>query len=169
MMQPERKSNPVEITIPRKWALKTQGRQVVFASNPDESSRHVLMKALLWALYLPQYPAISVEVNIGDRYKPDLVALNDVGEPVFWGEAGQVGVEKIHSLCRRYPQTHFAIAKWAQRVEPVADVVQAADPRRRRTAPFDLLTFPPDSLTRFFDSDGQVRITFEDIHWLRVE
>lgn len=159
----------MDILIPRKWTLKTQGRQVVFAKNPGESSRHVLMKALLWALYLPQYPNLTVEIAIGDRYKPDLVALNDLSEPVFWGEAGQVGVDKIHSLCRRYPQTHFAVAKWAQRIEPVAEVVRAADPRGRRKAPFDLLSFPPDSLERFFDADGHIHVIWDDVHWLRVE
>jgi hypothetical protein len=34
------------------------------------------MKALLWALYLPIYPKLSVEIAIGDRYRPDVVELD---------------------------------------------------------------------------------------------
>jgi hypothetical protein len=44
-----------------------------------------------WALYLPLYPNLSVEIGVGDRYKPDVVALGEDGRPLFWAEAGQVG------------------------------------------------------------------------------
>jgi len=73
------------------------------------------MKALLWALYLPHYPELTVEISIGDRYKPDVVALDAQGSPVFWGEAGQVGLTKIRSLLRRHRRTHFAIGQMGVR------------------------------------------------------
>lgn len=154
--------------IPRKWALKAHDQRVVFVKSPNENGRHVIMKALLWALYLPFYPDMTVEVAIGDRYKPDLVALDAWGKPRFWGEAGQVDTGKIHSLCRRYHETHFVIAKWGQRIDLLAEVVQAADPRGHRRAPFDLITFPQDSLSRFFDADGQVQVQFDDLSWERI-
>jgi hypothetical protein len=73
-----------ELFLRRKWMLRTQDRQVVFVKKPHESDTHVLMKALLWALYLPAYPELTVEIAVGDRYKPDVVALNARGEPLFW-------------------------------------------------------------------------------------
>ena len=101
-----------ELLLRRKWTLRAHGRQVVFVKKAFESDTHVLMKALLWALYLPAYPGLTVEVAVGDRYKPDVVALDARDEPLFWGEAGDVTTAKIRSLTRRYRNTHFALAKW---------------------------------------------------------
>jgi hypothetical protein len=155
--------------IPRKWALHAHGRQNVFVKSPDESSRHVLMKAFIWALYLPHYPDLTVEIRIGDRFKPDVVSLDEWGKPRFWGEAGQVSVDKIRSLCRRYRDTHFAIAKWGQRLAPLANVVNVALQDRLHSAPFDLLCFPTDSAERFIDTDGNIHVTHEAIEWLRLD
>lgn len=161
---------PSEIRIPRKWALKAHGRQVVFVKGLNtESSEHVLMKAFIWALYLPQYPDLTVEVSIGDRYKPDLVSLDERGRPRFWGEAGKVAVEKIRSLSRRYRDTHFVIAKWDHRLDPLAEIVSGALAKVERHAPFDLISFPPDSYQRFIDSEGGVHLTHQDIEWRRFE
>jgi len=87
-----------DLLLRRKWTLKAGNKQVVFVKKPIERSSHILMKAYLWALYLPHYPDLSVEVGVGDRYKPDVIACAADGRPVFWGEAGKVSVEKIRSL-----------------------------------------------------------------------
>ncbi len=57
-----------ELRLRRKWTFRAHGRQVVFVKEPVESTEHVVMKALLWALYLPDYPGLTVEVGIGDRF-----------------------------------------------------------------------------------------------------
>ena len=115
-----------ELFLRRKWTLRAHSRQVVFVKKSNERAEHVLMKAFLWALYLPMYPDLSVEVRVGDRYKPDVVALDEGGHPIFWAEAGQVGLDKIRSLLRRYRNTHFAIAKWATRLDPYVELVNGA-------------------------------------------
>ncbi|MCC6614929.1 MAG: hypothetical protein IT320_15725 [Anaerolineae bacterium] len=149
--------------LPRKLRLHAGERAVVFARGINESSEHVLMKALLWALYLPQYPQLSVEIRIGDRYKPDVVQLDAEGRPVFWGEAGQVGEAKIRALVKRYRETHFAIAKWNRSLQPYTQIVRAALDGVQRSAPFDLIAFPADSARRFVDADGVVRVTWDEI------
>ncbi|MEQ8673875.1 MAG: hypothetical protein RLP44_12745 [Aggregatilineales bacterium] len=166
--------------IPRKWMLRAHEQHNVFVWGGRERSVHTLMKAFLWALYLPRYPHISVEVRIGDRYKPDVVAyagdeIAPVGvftvkqEPLFWGEAGEVGRAKIQALVRRYKHTHFAVAKWNTRLSSVEKTVRDAVADVKRDAPFDLLTFPPDSHTRFIDDDGNITLSHDDIEWLRIE
>lgn len=165
-----------EPILPRKWALRAHGQRMVFGKSPNESARHVIMKALLWALYLPQYPTLTVEVRIADRYKPDLVAFDPqpsvfaLDKPLFWGESGVVGVEKIESLVRRYPDTHFALAKWDTSLTLHVRMVQDALDTfgEKRTAPFDVLAFPADSAARFVDNDGQVNVTHEAITWVRL-
>lgn len=157
-----------DLMLRRKWTFKAHGKQVVFVKRPIESSEHVLMKALLWALYLPDYPSLSVEVGVGDRYKPDVIARREDGSPLFWGEAGKVGREKIRSLARRYRGTHFAIAKWKSSLDPFMTLVRDALDSVPRSAPVDLLRFPEDSAERFIDDDGAVHVTHADVEWIRL-
>lgn len=152
----------------RKFTFKAHGEQVVLVKRKEERTEHVLMKAFLWALYLPEYPDLTVEVSIGDKYKPDVVSLDAFGEPRFWGEAGSVGREKIESLARRYPRTHFAIAKWATDLSPFIEIVEEALKNNRRRAPFDLLRFPSGSGERFIDDKGQLTLTLDDLDWQRL-
>ncbi|HMQ35283.1 MAG TPA: hypothetical protein PKD53_31480 [Chloroflexaceae bacterium] len=158
-----------DLSLRRKLTLRAHGRQVVFVKRPVEHSRHVLMKAFLWALYLPAYPDLAVEIDIGDRYRPDVVALGDDGRPRFWGEAGEVGREKIRALARRHPAAHLAIARWDERLGPLTEVVRAALRDVRRQAPFDLLRIPPDAAERFIAEDGEIALAHEDLpEWVRL-
>ncbi len=158
----------------RKWMLRAHSQHIVIVKGTRERFAHPLMKALLWALYLPDYPNITVEIHIGDKYKPDVIAFPPgadlrAGEPVFWGEAGQTGREKIRSLVRRYRHTHFALAKFDSRLDPHIATVSAALAGIPRRAPFDLLRFPADSAERFIDHDGNITISHADIEWIRLE
>ncbi len=167
----EGKSMTSELELRRKWTLRAHGQQVVFVKKPIEHTHHVLMKAFLWALYLPEYPQIKVEVAIGDRYKPDVIALHTVdlqADPLFWGEAGQVSEEKIRSLVRRYRHTHLAIAKWKTALHHVRANVETALKGMRLQAPIDLLVFPEESADRFLHDDGQIEITHRDLAWVRL-
>ena len=152
----------------RKLTFKAHGQQVVFVKKKQERRAHVLMKAFLWALYLPDYPDLSVEVGVGDRYKPDVVSLGPLGAPRFWGEAGKVSAEKIADLTQRYPRAHFAMGKWEARLDPFADLVREALQDVPRHAPFDLLRFPADSERRFVDKKGRLRLTHSDVEWRRL-
>jgi hypothetical protein len=99
---------------------------LVFVKRSKERSSHVLMKALLRALHLPDYPDLAVEVLGRDRYKSDVVGLDEEGRPRIWGEAGRVGTQKIRSLARPYRKTHFAVVKWDARLEPFVKIVATA-------------------------------------------
>lgn len=161
-----------DLALRRKLTFRAHGpdgpQKLVLVKKPVERAEHVLMKAFLWALYLPLYPSLAVEVAIGDRYKPDLVQRGAASAPVFWGEAGKVGVEKYRSLLRRFPDTHFAVAKWAEKLDPHVALVRRALDDHPRRAPFDLLAFPPDAAARFLADDGTVMIAFEDVERVRL-
>ncbi len=144
-----------DLLLRRKITLRADERQIVLVKKKVESSEYVLMKAFLWAMYGSRYPDVLVEVSIGDRYKPDLVSLDPSGRPVFWGEAGKVSRDKLVSLLKRFPDTHFAFAKWATRLDLLEQEVRAVAANRR--APVDLLSFPPDSAVRFI-KDGTVHV-----------
>ena len=143
----------------RKLTVRAHGRSLVLVKRAEESAEHVVQKALLWALFLPAYPAVRVEVPLpgGGRYKPDLLALDDAGEPLFWGECGVVGAAKLRTLLRRHRDTHFVFSKWAARLDPVAAAIDAAHHDARRAAPVELISFAPDAADAIAD-DGSITI-----------
>jgi len=157
-----------ELYLRRKLTLRAHGKQVVFVKKSNERPEHVIMKALLWALYLPRYPQMGVEIAIGDRYKPDVVQLDERGYPQFWGEAGEVGEDKIRSLVKRFRGTHFVVARWHTRLDSLADIVRDALDGVKRSAPFDLVSLPDDSADRFIDDGRDIHITLNDVEWMRL-
>ncbi|PSQ95347.1 MAG: hypothetical protein BRD55_10800 [Bacteroidetes bacterium SW_9_63_38] len=153
----------------RKLTLRAHDDQIVLVKRKQERVEHVWMKAFLWALYLPDYPTLSVEVSVDDRYKPDVVSTDrQRGRPQFWGEAGHVGPDKIEDLLPRYPGTHFAVAKWNRSLNRTQDLVDPALRNASRSAPVDLIRFPPDSADRFIDEKGQISISADHLQRRRI-
>ena len=156
-----------DLELRRKWTFRAHGKQVVFIKKALESDIHVLTKAFLWALFLPDYPHLAVEIPIGDRYKPDLVQFDDDGRPVFWGEAGRVGQRKMQTLIRRFQNTHLVFAKWNMNLQPFRRLVDKAIRSAPRSAPIDLISLPADSAERFIRLDGAIQISFQDLNQIR--
>ena len=155
-----------ELELRRKWTFRAHGKQMVFIKKTRERGIHVLMKAFIWALFLPQYPDLSVEIPIGDRYKPDIVQFDNNGELVFWGEAGKVGRKKMHVLVNRLRSTHLVFAKWDMDLEPFERMLKKASCAIQRSAPIDLISFPADSDDRFIQPDGTIQIDLKDVNRL---
>ena len=147
--------DPGEPVIPRKLTLSAAGRRIVFVKRAGESERHVLLKALVFARYAPEFPNIAVEVGFGHRYKPDLVAFDSEGRPIFWAECGETARAKITSLVRNFRDTHLVFAKQSTPLEPYAAMIEDAWPKKGRSAPVDLLNFPPDA-ANLIQPDGTI-------------
>ena len=156
-----------DLKLRRKWTFRAHGKQMVFIKKTLESDIHVLMKAFLWALFLPDYPDLSVEIQIGDRFKPDLVQLGDDGIPVFWGEAGRVSLKKMRALVHRFRSTHLVFAKWDMNLETFQKMIKKETGSIRRQAPVDLISFPAGSDERFIRRNGTIRISFKDVNRVR--
>ncbi|MEF8816583.1 MAG: hypothetical protein V5A20_04120 [Salinibacter sp.] len=154
----------------RKLTLRAHGEQIVLVKRTQERIEHVWMKAFLWALFLPDHPDLDVEVDIGDKYKPDVVALDPRrGRPAFWGEAGAVGPDKIEHLVSQYADVPLVFGKWDRALAPLLETVERAVHTTERTAPIDLLRFPPDSAERFVDDRGRISVSRDALTWIRVE
>jgi hypothetical protein len=151
-----------DLYLRRKLTFRVHGRTLVLVKRSNEKFEHRLMMALLWALYLPQYPDLRIDVPIGARYRPDLVQLGADGRPIFWGEAGEVGQDKLRLMCARYRDTRLVFAKWAINLQPFAGLIDFALDGVRRTAPVELIGFDADS-ARFADATGQIAIGFGDV------
>lgn len=148
------------LSLRGKWRLSAHGQSLVLTKRAGEKPSHVWLKGLLWALYLPAYPQLTVEVAIGHRYKPDLVAfspaesMSSQTQPIFWGEAGQVTLEKLERLFRQFPRTHFAVAKWGSLGQWPRHLDQALASRRHQ-GQVDLLRFEGESPEAYLQ-DGKL-------------
>ena len=130
--------------------------------NSLEKASHVYMKAFLWALYAPAYPGLNVELSLGMRYKPDVVALDERGGPLFWGEAGHVELDKLARLFRQFPRTHFAVAKWGRATHWDLHLEKLLRPLRRM-APVDFLVFPEQAAQAWISEQGEIEVPFEKV------
>jgi hypothetical protein len=157
----------IERLLKRKFTFRLGEEKLVLIKKPVESQRHVVMKALLWALYLPEYPDLRVEVPIGSKYKPDLVQMGS-GDPRFWGEAGSIGSEKLRRILKRFPRTHFALAVWGADLTILEERVLREIRWLKRPAPVDLIRFPTDADRRFIDAGGRIVVRHQDLDWLQI-
>ena len=88
------------------YDFELAGRRVRIYKRLGESYEHVLMKALGYAMYVEEFPRLEIEVRVGLRYKPDLVARrgpegDERGRRFpFWGECGQTSVRKAAWLVK---------------------------------------------------------------------
>ena len=151
-----------EPAIAGKLTIRAGGRKVVLRKHPWESSRHVLLKALVFALYAPEYPGLVIEPPRAGRYRPDVAALAPDGSPAFWAECGETGRDKLAWLLKHRPDTHLVLAKQGIALEPwralVADLAEGV----ARRAPVELVLVPPDA-GRFIRPNGETVISRADV------
>jgi len=90
------------------------GQKVRLWQRGGESYEHILMKALGYAMFVPEYPTLEIEVKVGLRYKPDLIARNAAGDFLFWGEAGANSLRKTAWLLKHTRTEKLVLFKIGQ-------------------------------------------------------
>jgi len=155
-----------EPVIPGKLTVRAGGRKLVLSKRAEESERHVLLKALVFAWYIERFPDLIVERDIGRRHKPDLVALDPLGDPVFWAECGETGRDKLAHLVRTLPDTLLVFAKQGVPLFPVAGLIRAALANTSRAAAIELLGFRRDA-ARFILPDGTIEVDIAQVEIVR--
>lgn len=151
--------------VPLDLYLHVADRHTRLKKAPGESVEHLLLKGLLWALLLPAHPDAACEADLGLRYRPDVVALDSGGAPVWWGECGSVTASKLSNLAGAYPACRISVCKFGRSdLRGYAAVLRSQlELSRRRAAPFDLISFPADSAEKFLRADGSISISFDDL------
>lgn len=100
------------VNFAKTYHFRIAGQRITLYKKNGESYEHVLMKALGFAMFRPQFPNLEIEKRIGLRYKPDLIALNELGKAEFWGECGQVGLRKIAWIAKHSGTRQLALFKF---------------------------------------------------------
>jgi hypothetical protein len=122
-----------------------------------ETYGHVLMKALGYAMYVADYPGLEIELPVGLRYKPDLVALNEAGggRPRagarfhFWGECGMVSMRKVAWLLKHGDLERLVLFKIDCGVRAFTrELRESVEPRYREGRRLALVNFKADVAER---------------------
>lgn len=116
------------------------GRRVRLWQRPGESFDHVLLKALGYAMFVGEHPSLEIELSVGLRYKPDLVAIESetAGRPrtgvrfPFWGECGMVTMRKVAWLLKHGDVGRLVLFKLAAAARPFATELRGAVAPRYR-------------------------------------
>ena len=170
------KAKKLELNITANGITKT------LVKNRMESIQHVLTKAVLWKLFMDEYPDIQIELDIGDpNYLPDVVSFDPTNSnndnnthPVFWGEAGRMRVHKAIDLLQRYPDTHIVQCRWGVDIDqfrtPLLGAIEEQQEEHGlvlpvRTQPFTCCVLPLDVWRYVDESTMTVHITKEDLKW----
>ncbi len=113
--------------------FRLTGKRIRLWQRSGESYEHVLMKALGYAMFVRDYPQMEIEIRVGLRYKPDLVArgLND--DFLFWGEAGENSIRKTHWLLKHAPVEKLVLFKIAINTEQFVKQLRAEIPAKYRS------------------------------------
>jgi hypothetical protein len=131
------------------WELA--GERLRLWKPVGESYEHVLMKALGYAMFAPEYGGLEVEKPVGLRYKPDLVVDRDArGAFPFWGECGSVTVRKISWLLKHAGVERLVVFKLRIAVaEGLAAELRGEVPARYRPpGRVSVVGFVPDIVER---------------------
>ena len=138
------------------YDFELAGRRVRLWQRRGETYGHVLMKALGFAMYVAKYPGLEIELPVGLRYKPDLVALNDSGgRPragarfLFWGECGMVSMRKVAWLLKHGDLERLVLFKIGCGVPAFTrELRESVGPRYREGGRLTLVNFKPDVAER---------------------
>ena len=130
------------------------GRRVRLWRRRGESYGHVLMKALGYAMFVAEYPNLEIELPVGLRYKPDLVALNEAEGGAgarfrFWGECGMVSMRKVAWLLKHGDAERLVLFKTGSGVKAYTrELRDTVEPRYRGGGRLTLVNFAPDIAER---------------------
>lgn len=110
------------------------GKRVRLWQRQGESYAHVLMKALGWAMFVAEYPHLEIEIKVGLRYKPDLIAARAGGDFDFWGECGANSLRKTAWILKHTRTKKLVLFKIAINSDQFIKQLRAEIPAKYRAA-----------------------------------
>lgn len=84
-------------------------RRLILVKGRGESMRHVLMKLLGYLVCY--HDELRIEMSAQQHYKPDLLRLNERGDPLQWIDCGQTTLRKLDRISQRNHETMIDIIK----------------------------------------------------------
>lgn len=98
-----------------KYTFSTLGDgKIVLESRPGESPRHIALKILAYLLFKNETGGLPLEIErgVGQRHKPDLVALDpETGRVRLWIDCGQIEGKRLGRIASANPQARVVVLK----------------------------------------------------------
>lgn len=108
------------------------GNRVRLWQRRGESYEHILMKALGYAMFVSEFPTMEIEIKVGLRYKPDLIARNIAGDFLFWGEAGANSIRKTSWILKHTRTKKLVLFKIGRNVTSLIEQLRGDIPAKYR-------------------------------------
>ena len=84
-------------------------QRVLLRKGKGESLRHVLMKLMGYMMFY--HESLVIEGSAHQHYKPDLVRLDEQGDPVQWVDCGYTAIRKLNRITQKNYKTMVDIIK----------------------------------------------------------
>ena len=95
--------------------LGQANKKLVLVSQENETPEHLALKLAAFVLFFRENPQVDISSKnpaiAGQEFRPDMIALNDVGETKLWVECGNVATHKLNKLIRRNRDARLAVMK----------------------------------------------------------
>ena len=152
----------------KKYTFRFGSKKIVFSKSPHETDFHVYARALLYGLFHKRYPTIRVEARVDERFQPDLSAEDYDGTMLFWAEVGNVSINKIEKLFKKYRRAHFVFIKEERDLATFQKHLERMTKGMRSLPLVDIVVYPPQFQEWWVSEEGDVFISKDDItviHW----
>jgi hypothetical protein len=95
--------------------LNGDHRKLILAARPEETHDHLALKLAGFLLFWGEDPIVEPSAKHaalqGQEFRPDLLALGGAGEASLWVECGQVSLNKLLKVPRRFPRVRLVVLK----------------------------------------------------------
>ncbi len=88
-----------------------------------------MLKVLGYFLYFSKYPDLKIEKDVGLRYIPDLVSVNEERDFGFWGECGRSSLRKLNWILKHTNTGRLVLFKAGSRQRPFLEKFKQSVPR----------------------------------------
>ena len=150
-----------------KYIFRFGNTKIVFNKNYNESEFQVYAKALVYALYYKQYHSIRVEASVDERFQPDLSATGIDGGLVFWAECGNVSMDKIEKLFKKYRQAHFVFVREENDMAAFKKNLTKRTKDLHSLPLIDIIVYPEQFKEWWVSDEGDVFVPREEVNIIR--
>ena len=148
----------------QKYTFRFKDKKVIFSKLAHETEFHPFDKALAFALYHKDYPTIRAEAKVDKRFAPDLNAFDlDGTTMLFWAEVGNVSINKIEKLFKKYRRAHFVFVKEQEDVEPFKKQLDKMSKDMRSLPRVEIVIYPEKFQEWNVTNEGDVFIRKDDV------
>ncbi len=99
--------------------LNGGSRKLILMPGPNETTEHLALKLSAYLLFWDFDPIVQVSAKhpalLNQEFLPDLLALDDSGQARIWIECGNVAMNKLTKLPRRFPWSRIVVLKATER------------------------------------------------------